>query len=123
MTINLSDNIKVSAPKPTDGRYLNIISSYSSVGEVNSIIPIGERHIGLTVNVLGVEYWYKNGILNTDLIEKKYDSTIPEGDFITGGTNIGFFSGFTGIQTLPITNLPDINYNGNYYSMHFQKYL
>jgi hypothetical protein len=53
-------------------------------------------------------------ILNTDLIEKKYDSTIPEGDFITGGTNIGFFSGFTGIQTLPITNLPDINYNGNY---------
>lgn len=128
MAIQYQENIKIAAPAPLDKRYLSNRTSggaqlpYSAITEVNNTIISSERYVGLTVNILGVEYWYKNGILNTDLIEKKYDSTIPEGDFITGGTNIGFFSGFTGIQTLPITNLPDINYNGNYYSIYNNYY-
>ncbi len=71
MAINLSDNVKVSAPKPTESKYLNITAPYTSTSQVNSLIPSGERYTGLTVNVLGVEYWYKEGITNVDLVVKQ----------------------------------------------------
>lgn len=117
--IILNDNIRINAGKPVDAKYLSSgNTAYTSTGATNTAITVPERHIGLTVNIMGVEYWYKNGVANTDLIEKKYDTLIPSGDFVTGATNIGFFSGFTGVQVLPITNLPDTNYNGNYYSIY-----
>lgn len=71
MAINLSDNVKVSAPKPIESKYLNITTPYSSVAQVNSNIPSGERYTGLTVNVLGNEYWYKLGIDDSDLVLKQ----------------------------------------------------
>lgn len=129
MAIQYNENIKIAAPNPLDWRYLSSRTylgsqlPYSATTEVNSKIIQSERFTGLTVNVNGVEYWYKDGVLNTDLIEKKYDSTIPEGDFVTGGTNLGFFSGKTGIQTLPVTNLADSTYNGNYISIYNNYYL
>jgi hypothetical protein len=49
-------------------------SLYSN--EVNSLIPKEVRHIGLTVNINGEEYWYKSGIENEDLIFKSTQSII-----------------------------------------------
>lgn len=124
MAIQYQENIKIAAPAPLDKRYLSNRTfcgaqvPYSACTEVNNTIISSERYTGLTVNILGKEYWYKTGVLDSCLIEKIYNTTIPEGDFVTGGTNIGFFSGYTGIQTLPITNLPDANYNGNYSSIY-----
>ncbi len=129
MAIQYNENIKIAAPAPLDKRYLSTRTSggvqvpYSATTEVNTIIISSERYMGLTVNVDGIEYWYKDGILDANLIEKKYDSVIPAGDFVTGATNLGFFSGFTGIQTLPITNLIDSTYNGSYNSVYNNYYL
>jgi hypothetical protein len=119
-----NENIRLVAPNPLDERYLSTRTSggsqlpYSATTEVFTTITSPNRYVGLTVNVNGTEYWFKNSIADGDLEEKKYDSTIPSGDFITGATNIGFFSGFTGIQTLPIDNLVDNNYDGNYDSLY-----
>ena len=37
---------------------------------------------------------------------------------ITGGTNLGYFTGKTGIQTLPMNHLSDNDYDGNYVSVY-----
>jgi hypothetical protein len=119
MAIILNDNLKINAGKPIDSRYLTTgNTTYASTGATNSAIPIPLRYTGLTVNILGTEYWYKTGVVDINLIQKKYDTVLPTGSFVTGATNIGYFSGHTSVQTLPITNLPDNNYNGNYYSLY-----
>jgi len=82
MAIVLSDNIQVNAPKPVDSRYLNILVPYSSVSAANTAIVSGVRFTGLTVNINSSEYWYKNGILDTDLTIK-----LGGGNAITGATN------------------------------------
>jgi hypothetical protein len=122
MAILINDNYEVNVGKPIDSKYLNGQLPWSSVLAANTGIPISYRYSGLTVLVrsgtTNVEYWYKNGLSNGSLIEKKYDSVLPLGDYVTGGTNIGYFSGYTGVQTLPIDNLTDNTYDGNYLSLY-----
>lgn len=119
MGIILNDNITISAGKPIDSKYLNSSNTpYSATTEVNSAITISERYSGLTVNILGVEYWYASGVTDSDLIEKIYETAIPSGDFVTGATNLGYFSGYTGIMTLPINHLTDNDFDGNYNSLY-----
>lgn len=108
MSIILNDNIKVNAGKPSEAKYLNGSNvAFSSVSDVNSSVPIAERHLGLTVLIntgtTNVEYWWKDDVNDDDLIEKKFSSEQVVGDFVTGGTNLGFFSGYTGIQTLDLS--------------------
>lgn len=123
MAITLNDNIKINAGKPIDNKYLSPLNTaYSSISAVNTAIPIGERYLGLTVNINNVEYWYKDGVTDINLVEKKYNTVIPEGDYITGGTNIGYFSGKTGIQTLPINHLVENDFDGNYESLYNSYY-
>ena len=56
MAIILNDNIKVNAGKPVDAKYLNTgNTSYVDVAEVNATIVVPERHLGMTVNIGGVE--------------------------------------------------------------------
>ena len=71
MAIEQADNIQTGAPKPTDSRYYNNLIPYASTGETNSIIDSGVRYTGLTVNILGTEYWYKEGITDPDLVIKE----------------------------------------------------
>jgi len=123
MAITLNDNIKINAGKPSESKYLSTgNTAYTSISAVNAAIPIAERYIGLTVLIdsgaTTIEYWYKAGVTDGDLIEKMYNTIIPIGSFVTGATTLGYFSGFTGIQTLPITNLVDSNYSGNYNSLY-----
>lgn len=128
MAIQYNENIKLAAPNPLDKRYLSnrLLNGsqlpYSSTTEVYSTVIQSERYLGMPVNILGVEYWFKNGVTNLDLIEKIYDTIIPETDYVTGATNLGFFNGYSGIQTLPITNIPDVNYNGYYNSIYNNYY-
>lgn len=70
MAIQLSDSIFVGQQKPVEDKYYNGLSPYANTAEVNSTLASAIRYRGLTVNVNGVEYWYKNGILDTDLIAK-----------------------------------------------------
>ena len=123
-----NENITLAAPNPLDKRYLSNRTSggsqlpYSGVTEVYSIIPLTVRYEGLTVLIssggTNTEYWFKDGVADVNLIQKKYNSETPIGDFVTGGTNVGYFSGFTGIQTLPIDNMVDNTFDGNYSSLY-----
>ncbi len=110
MAIILDDNLKISGPLPGDSRYFNNLVPYSGITEVNSIIPIGERYLGLTVLIesggSNIEYWYKEGVTDPDLVEKKFASEQLVGDFITGATNLGYFEGQTGVQTLLLSGFP-----------------
>lgn len=90
MAINLSDNIKVQAPKPADSRYLNITVPYTGTSQVNAIIPSGERYLGLTVLINGPEtgsinkeYWYKDSVGDLFLIVKTMGGT----SVLSGATN------------------------------------
>jgi len=128
MAITLNTNFGIAAPNPADNRYLsNRLSGgkqlpYSGISEVLSTIPESRRYPGLTVLIdsgsTAVEYWFREGINNSDLIPKTVDISIPSGNFITGATNIGYFSGYTGIQTLVIDNLLSNNYDGEYHSLY-----
>lgn len=128
MSIQLNTNIKIAAPTPFDKRYLSERTvngsplPYSATTEVISVIPISERYNGLSVLItiggVNIEYWFKDGVADINLIEKKLNTVIPIGNFVTGGTNVGYFSGYTGIQTLPINSLVDNNYDGNYNSIY-----
>jgi hypothetical protein len=123
MAIILNDNLKINAGKPTDSKYLNASNAaYSATTEVLSTITLAERHQGLTVLVesgsSNIEYWFKEGITNGDLIEKKFASEQLVGDFITGATNLGYFSGTTGVQTINVTSGGGSSYNGDYDSIY-----
>ena len=123
MSIQINDNIFISAGKPIESKYLNINNNkYTSIAEVNSSIPISLRYIGLTVNINNIEYWYKDGLLDVDLIEKKFNTEISLGDYVTGGTNMGFYSGPSGVLTLPIDHLTNSDYDGEYKSLYNNYY-
>ena len=74
MAIKLSDNIQTNAPKPTDSRYLNNMTPYSSTTHVNTVISSSVRYSGLTMNINGVEYWYASGTTDSDLVKKTTSS-------------------------------------------------
>jgi len=87
MAISLGDNIKLGLGLPNDARYYNTTTNkpWTGVTEVNAALlggAGGVRYTGLTVNIGGTEYWYRDGIEDGDLIEKE-----TGGGTITGGTN------------------------------------
>jgi hypothetical protein len=70
MSLELPYGIKVVNPKPLDRYYYNNDVPYTSILEVNTLIPVGVRYAGLTVNISTNEYWYKDGTDDTDLVPK-----------------------------------------------------
>ena len=70
-TIQTPGGLKVLNQQPEITKYFNNNGTpYTSLSEVLSQITSGLRHIGLTVNINNVEYWFENGILDSDLVEK-----------------------------------------------------
>jgi hypothetical protein len=127
MAIILNDNIKINAGKPSESKYLNTgNTAYASVVAANLALPVPVRHMGLTVLVVSggtnIEYWYENGVADVNLIQKKYESVIPSGDFVTGATNIGYFSGTTAVQQLLLSAQNSLSnylcYDGYYNSLY-----
>ena len=70
MSIKLSDSIRVGQQKPLEDKYFNELVPYTSTSQVNTLLPKAVRHIGLTVNIDGEEYWYKDGIEDSNLVLK-----------------------------------------------------
>ena len=75
MSIKLSDSIRVGQQKPLEDKYFNELVPYISTSQVNTLIPKPLRHIGLTVNINREEYWYKDGIENSNLVLKITDNS------------------------------------------------
>ena len=70
MSIKLSDSIRVGQQKPLEDKYFNELVPYISTSQVNTLLPKPVRHIGLTVNINKEEYWYKDGIEDSNLVLK-----------------------------------------------------
>ena len=119
MGIILNDNIKIKAGKPIDSKYLSSgNTSYLSASAANAELPISERYVGLTVLVNNIEYWYKDGVDDVDLVVKFGIIC----DYISGATNLGYFSGFNGLQSLPIDQLADDSFDGDYVCLYNNYY-
>ena len=82
MSIKLSDSIRVGQQKPLEDKYFNELVPYTSTTQVNTLLLKSIRHIGLTVNINGEEYWYKDGIEDSNLVPKipNYDLKNQEQD-------------------------------------------
>jgi len=65
-----------------DARYLDGETPWASVGAAEAGIPT-YRYTGLTVNILGEEYWWKDGVGNGDLVQKALGGT----GNLSGATN------------------------------------
>ena len=70
MPIDFNDNLQIRAPKPIDDRY----GPWETIEEGLINVPYPYRHDKLTLNINGIEYWFKDGLENEDLIIKEYGS-------------------------------------------------
>ncbi len=94
MSITVNDNLQNNSPKSLDNKYMqNGLIAYTSVSAAN--IALNYRHRGLKVRISvdgeELEYWYKYGILDTDLVPvsvyKQTSATdisinVPSGEFV-----------------------------------------
>ena len=124
MSIEYNDNILIKANKPSESKYLNVSQRWDSVLQVNTNIPLHYRHQGLTVNVMGVEYWYRDGVSDLDLVVKNnggglvdvnngltlnnVNNIISLGGVLTGNT---IFNGGISEYTLQYAGNYSANYN------------
>ena len=113
-----NDNIKLNAPKALDQRTGKFFGGawlpYASVAEANTAILPEYRAVGLTVNIaiagINTEYWYRDGILDADLIQK--GAAIVAGTFFTADTNTLFLSGDGSVGT-PVLGDVQVSKNSN----------
>lgn len=78
MSVTVNDTILSNSPKSLDAKYLKLgLGVYSSTSDVNSSILSAYRSRGLTVNILGVEYWYRDTTLDADLVQKTLSFNAP----------------------------------------------
>lgn len=72
MALEIPFSVKITNPLPVIATYMNGNIPFVSTIEANAATA-GVRHIGMTVNINNVEYSYKNGILDQDLVIKDSD--------------------------------------------------
>lgn len=71
MSITVNDSLQSNSPKSLDNKYLKLGSiTYTSIADVNNILLPVYRSRGLTVNIGGAEYWYRDGLTDDSLIPK-----------------------------------------------------
>jgi hypothetical protein len=103
----INDNFDLVAAKPLDNR----AGPYASVAAANAAIDTNYRYQGLTVQILvsgsAVDYWYKDGTQNADLVEKTSGLGVvaPTPEALVDGAAISFNlnSKFLDIKTLTTT--------------------
>ena len=115
MAINLDDNIRVGQQKPTDDRYFNNLVPYTSVAEANSLLPLAVRYPNLLISINGVEYWYKDGIEDVNLVIKSItsDNATNKSTSVSGSTvtdaldnlQTQILANTGGTETIPIENI------------------
>lgn len=109
MAISINDNYNLSAGKPFDDRYLNISTPWVDKEEVLTAITT-YRYVGLTVNIDGDEYWWKDGLTDGDLVLK----VLGDIGTITGTTNgLSLFNGDRSIGLGGVLS-NDVTICGNY---------
>jgi hypothetical protein len=95
MALGFPFGFRVANPEPLDSKY----GPYASIPAALASVAAGERYVGLTVNVNGVEYWWKSGTTNGDLVEKIVSPTVVTTN-IAGNVTIDLSAGRMFILTL-----------------------
>lgn len=120
-SLEFSGGLKVTGEKPEITKYFNNAGTpYTSVAQVKAE-TVGVRHQGLTVNVAGVEYWFKDGILDAHLVEKTgVSSTGSDGHTPYIQAGYWWINGVTtGVKAVGSNGddgvTPTIGVNGNWY--------
>lgn len=117
MAISLNDNIEIVAPKPTDSRYFASANiPWGSIATVNSGINVSKRFIGLTVNINNVEYWYKDGVADNQLILKSPDLS-NKADLVDGKVPASQLPSYVDdvIEVANLASLPTTGETGKIY--------
>jgi len=73
--LELPFGVKLVNPKPVDYYYDNEGTPWTDIASARTGIPSGIRYIGLTCIIVNTEYWWKDGILDGNLIKKVDSST------------------------------------------------
>ncbi|MBS1489698.1 MAG: hypothetical protein JSS93_04160 [Bacteroidetes bacterium] len=81
MALGFPFGFRVAASEPLDNKY----GPYLSVTAALEAVASGERHIGLTINIGGIEYWWKDATTDAGLVVKattesrivKLNTTLP----------------------------------------------
>jgi hypothetical protein len=110
MSLELPFGLKVLNPLPVDDKYLNNGTPYANSAAVLAAIPQSIRHVGLTVNIANIEYWFKDGVTDLDLILKSAGFTLVNGSGTTvngGGDGINWHGTIT--QNTVITDASGYN--------------
>lgn len=96
MALGFPFGFRVANPEPLDNKY----GPYATTAAAIAAVLAGERYIGLTVNVAGVEYWWKDATGDVDLVIKSMGGgwnttgeTILTGDVTISGNFSKFFTG------------------------------
>jgi hypothetical protein len=85
--LELPFGVKVLGQQALDAKYLNDGVPYVSIAEANTILGIGVRSIGLTVNINTIDFYYKDGITNGNLVVKVPDISANNTDELPEGSN------------------------------------
>ncbi len=113
MAIQLNDNIRVAAGKPSEAKYLNLSNApYTGTSQVFSQVPVPERHVGLTVNVNNIEYWFATGVTNGNLVTKTSSgssSTTANNGLTKVGNNVRLGGALTGNTDITAGGLYNLN--------------
>ena len=83
MAIIINDNYSLQAPnKAFDARYFDVDAPWASCAAAIAGIPT-YRYQGLTINIAGEEWWWKDGTADGDLVQKALGGTSN----LSGATN------------------------------------
>lgn len=107
--LTLPYSIKINNAKPLDYYYYESDGTpYDNTTEVTTAIPSAVRYQGMTVNVVGVEYWFGDGITDGDLEVKIVSTTsLPFSSITSTPTTL---SGY-GITDGLISSATPVNYD------------
>lgn len=121
MAIVFNDNIQPNAPKSLDSRYTVYESgqtrAYNNTLEVLNKLDLAVRHKGLTVLVGSNEYWFKDGILDNNLVQKTVIIDTSDLVTISGNQYIAGAKGFSStLTTVGINTTGDISITGGLFT-------
>ncbi|MHA1198085.1 MAG: hypothetical protein ACTSQF_01825 [Candidatus Heimdallarchaeaceae archaeon] len=115
MSLEIPYGVKVINPKPLNHYYDNDGTPYTTVSAANSAIPIGVRYYGLTCNVNTIEYWYKDGLTDPDLVVKPLDLFYQHNQQVPSSSwsvthNLGKYPSVTVIDSVDNEVIGDMEY-------------
>lgn len=110
MSIKLNDSVRVQGAKPVEDKTLNNGVPYSTVAEARSLIAKTDRYPGLPVIVKNLnggndEWWWKEGVEDSNLIVKTVDVDLS--DYVTSSDFRDLAAAVSGKVDLDGSNITD----------------